>query len=390
MILSTSLSLTHADSSAPPNRPFRFYGFFLPTFLHGNHEVESFSRQNAVAYTAVANPVLSSYPNHPTLTLQLEQSRFGFTVGEGSSTSGTLEFDFIDTTKSMAWVNAYPRLRRAFIEYQWDPSNRIQLGQDWDVFSPLVPHTYNLVGHYFQTGDVGFMRQQLVWLHQSEEHLQWAVAMGMPGSNPNPQFTNKELSFVPTLSARMTHWDQENRYGVSVLATSLLVDVGSATRLFAGGVNLFLEHRIGAFDLRSEFYLGKNLNNLGTQALSYGERGHDLAEWGGWVTGLYHLNSALGIFGGGGISKIINPEKLVPSYTRDAGTGVASLSTHGPGIEQNYTIRLGVEHLIKPELKVFVEGAYLNTIHHLAAADQVGVNAHRDAIISQTGLMYTF
>lgn len=140
---SVPLSLSHADSTPPHSRLFRFYGFFLPSLIYGTREVESFSRQNAVAYTAVSNPILSSSPERSTLTLQLEQSRFGFTLGEGSSTSGVLEFDFIDPSKSQAWVNAYPRLRRAFVEYRWDDQNRIQMGQDWDLFSPLVPHTYN-------------------------------------------------------------------------------------------------------------------------------------------------------------------------------------------------------------------------------------------------------
>ena len=384
------ISFSHADSAPPLNRPFRFYGFLLPSFTYGTQEVESFSRQNAVAYTAVSNPVLSSSPERSTLTLQLEQSRFGFTIGEGSPTSGTLEFDFIDTSKSQAWVNAYPRLRRAFIEYRLDPENKIQMGQDWDIFSPLMPHTYNLVGHYFESGDVGFMRQQLVWMNQSQEHRQWAIALGMPGSNPTPQFSSKEISLTPTLALRLTEMHSGNRYGFSILGTSLLVNKETGQRLFAGGVNLFLEHRMGAFDLRSELYLGKNLNNLGTHGLSYGEVGHDLAEWGGWVTGLYHVNETFGIFGGMGISKIIHPEKLLPSYTRDATTGVASLSTHGPGIEQNGTLRLGLEQALKADLKAYIEGAYLNTIHHLASSDQAGVNPRREAVITQVGMMYTF
>ncbi|NBU21179.1 hypothetical protein EBS43_07190 [bacterium] len=387
-ILSTSVSL--ADISTHPPASIRLYGFLLPSFIFGTREVESFSRANSVAYTAAANPVLATHPQHETLAIQLEQTRFGFAIGEGNKTSALIEFDFVDTSKSQAWVNSYPRLRRALVDFEWDESNHVQFGQDWDLFSPLAPHTYNLVGHYFETGDVGFMRQQLAWINKSIPHLELAGALGMQTSNTTLQFSNKELSLTPTISLRATMIDGANQFGLSVLASSLLTDIDAKSRLFAGGVNAFIEHQFGDFTLRSECYLGKNLYNLGTQALSFGEKGHDVAEWGAWATGLFHISSSLGVFGGAGISKIINPGQMLASYTRDQTTRVTSLGSYGPGIEQNYTLRMGTEYALTTQLKTYIEAAYLNTLHHLHGDDKSQFNPRREALVTQTGLMYTF
>ncbi len=81
------------------------------------------------------------------------------------SAKGVVELDFIDFDRSQATVGIRPRLRLLGIEKAFLSGDTIFLGQDWDILAMSKPFTYNFVGLYFRSGNVGFLRPQIRYTH---------------------------------------------------------------------------------------------------------------------------------------------------------------------------------------------------------------------------------
>lgn len=375
--------VAHAD---PPK--ISLYGFVLPTLTYSSSAVESFNQPNASAYTGAGNPALANDPAASRTTFQVAQSRFGLVANPLPNLTGRLEFDFIDFSKASPTTAALPRLRRAVVEIPATEGVTLRFGQDWDLVSPLGPHTYNLVGHYFQSGDIGFMRQQGQILIK-EGNWEHALALGLPGSNNTAADGALELDVLPTVALRDTYQaSADTKVGISLLASGFRPSAGNADRLFAGVATIFLETKpTEKWELRSEGYYGSNTANIGLQGLGYGSFAKPLAnEAGAYVTTHYQLAEKWATFAGVGGAWILNPEGLSPSYTTAGG----GLSGTGPGIERNLTARLGLEWIPSAPLKVFIETASLWTRHRLQPADAALYEADRHAIVGQSGVMLSF
>ena len=93
---------------------------------------------------------------------QANQSRVGVLVKAGQKATATIETDF-DNTPGVdnTAVSDYLRLRQAFLTYSPTTSTVIFAGKTWDLFSPLVPKTYNITSILYGTGNVGWIRDQL-------------------------------------------------------------------------------------------------------------------------------------------------------------------------------------------------------------------------------------
>lgn len=346
----------------------QIYGFILPNIIGSTSNLESFSQPNMSAFTAAGNPLLATSAGRSRATFQVAQSRLGLLMGSKQSVQGRLEVDFVDFTKASPTTTALPRLRRATVEYHPDEHNLIVMGQDWDLFSMLHPLDYNFVGHFFEAGSAGFMRQQLTWIHTTTD-MELAGSIGLQSANPNTPDSNIELSKFPAFVLRGAYlFGERSRVGLAGIASRLLVDRVTDQTLPAYGVKAFSELILadGDLDIRVEVYSGRNLSNLGTLTLGYGSALSDVAEVGGWLTGRYGLTPRAGIFGGFGAAKVLNPSRMLPSYTLSP-AGVYSLAGTGPGIERNWTARIGAEYKPEPLLSIFTEVAYLNTFHHFGA-----------------------
>jgi len=363
------------------------YGFLLPTYTLSDAGVESFSQQNAGAYTAAGNPVQAGSPSQARSTFQVAQSRFGFLIEPEPSIKGRLEFDFIDFSKSSPTTAALPRLRRAVVDIIASDSLRFRFGQDWDLISPLGPHGFNLVGHYFQSGDIGFMRIQAQAL-LTAGNWEHAIALGLPGNNNSATDANLELTVLPTISFRETYRESKlAEWGFSGIAASLRSSLSTADRIFAGAVTLFgLWKPVEGLELRSEMYFGQNTSNLGALGLGFANHSAPaIQEVGAYVTGRYSLSTSLAVFTGAGGSWVLNPEDMLSSYT-----STGSLSNTGPGLERNWTTRLGLEWAPFPSLVAFTELAGLFSRHHLLPRDQAEHTNDREAWIAQSGVMLSF
>lgn len=348
-----------------------FYGFILPSLIVSDHAVESYGRPNSVAYTAAGNPVLAKYPFQASQSFQVAQSRFGIKLYEKENIYGLLEFDFVDFNKSTPAVAALARLRRATINFK-NENFTFNLGQDWDLFSPLAPYTYNFVGHYFSSGDLGFMRIQAQVIYK-DNNLEHAFAVGFPNYNNSFQQSTSEYSMVPTISARETFFFDSGMIGVSGIY-SYLNDKKNGYLAKPWAINLFFKKKIENFEFSTEVYLGANTDNISLLGLGFSQFLKLLREFGGFFTLRNKWNNTSGYFLGIGYASIIDKDNLDASYTYVAGKptlNMISSSSTGYGIIENLTLRVGYEYFFSDKLAFFVELAYLNTHHKLDPADLV-------------------
>lgn len=134
------------------------YGFIRATLISSSQAVDSFGNTNMTAPVKAA----PSSANNSTYRSSFEfaQTRAGIRI-PGDKINGVIEVDFIDFTKATAGTKALPRLRLAIVNYKLSETQLLEIGQDWDIFSPTKPSTYNFVGLYFNAGNSGFMRPQI-------------------------------------------------------------------------------------------------------------------------------------------------------------------------------------------------------------------------------------
>jgi len=379
------------DDAKPATPTFQFYGFVLPTIIGASGAVESFSQPNLSAFTAAGNPALAKLPNDLRSSFQVAQSRFGFVASPAESTKATIEMDFIDFTKSSPTTAALPRLRRAFVDYKYSEHLLFRIGQDWDLVSPLAPHTFNLVGHYFESGDIGFMRiqAQTIYTDGPWEH---ALSLGLAGNNNTSSDSGLEIEHLPSVAVRETYrFSDKARVGVSLFAASILPKAAPGVeKLFSGTATAFFETPIGEdTELRTEAYLGQNLNNVAMLGLSFGSAtAAAVREAGAYVTVRTKLSPHTAIFGGVGGAWLLDPSLVAPSYATIAGE--VKVAGTGPGILSNWTARVGAEVTVNDKLKFFAEAASLSTTHALAPADQALYDSHRFAFVGQLGTMISF
>ncbi len=381
------LALSVVDTfGAEPGKTFSLYGFVLPTWIASSGGAESFSQPNLSAYTAAGNPAVGTVIHESRSSFQVAQSRFGFLVNPDANSQARLEFDFIDFTKSSPTTAALPRVRRALIDWKASPNLLVRFGQDWDLASPLAPHSYNYVGHYFESGDIGFMRIQAQALYTSGNH-EHALALGLPGNNNLASDSTLELGKVPTLAIRETIKSDGLTFGGSMLVTAIRRDKVTETLLLAGAITAFAEfHPSSSLEIRTEAYVGQNTNNLGMLGLAFGNAdAQAVKEAGGYVTARYSVDQELAFFGGIGGSWVLNPMSMLSSYSYPTPT-TAALAGTGPGLERNLTARVGAEYKLTSSIVSFVELAGLATRHHLLPADVARLDPDRSIFLGQLGM----
>ena len=137
LIMLCIVSAPYAEAQQGENVPLvKVYGLVKPTIIVGNG-AESYGFSNYSAITAAANPLFFPNPDDLSLSFQAAQSRFGVLVGESLPARATIELDFIHFDQSSPVQGAFPRVRLAFVDWNMNENNRLVLGQNWDLFSPL-------------------------------------------------------------------------------------------------------------------------------------------------------------------------------------------------------------------------------------------------------------
>jgi hypothetical protein len=385
----------------PPPPVIRPYAILKPTAIFASAAVESFGQPNASAATAAGNPVLAALPDESHLTFQAAQSRLGFWFDEKGPVRGHVEFDFIDFTKSSPTTASVPRLRIAAVEWALSDSLLLAAGQDWDLYQPVNPHTFNITAVAFQGGNTGFMRQQAKLIYHNES-LELGAALGLAGVNNTAKTAVPEFGRVPSLALRASLlFGAGGRIGISALGTRWRFAPTAPTErfAFAGAVGLFgdftpVEH----LNVRFEAYGGRNLANMGSLSLGTGNATDDLDEVGGFLSARYNLSDAHALYVLGSTAQVLNDEDIAVAYAYPAGApagmppapGTATIAGTGPGIAWNYTARLGYEYRYSKSIAVLLEGFAYHTKHVLdPVIDAPRFDAVRTALGGELGLLFT-
>lgn len=362
----------------------KWYGFVLPFVSLGSAAVESFGQPNGSAVTAAGNPVVGGVARDDVRgTFQVAQSRVGLMAIPAPELEARLELDFIDFAKASPTTGANPRLRRAVLN--WKPSEawKFVFGQDWDLISPLMPFTYNFVGHFFEAGDIGFMRHQFQVL-KTHGASETGIAVGLPQQNTSSADGATELTVLPTLALRQT-WNAEGwSVGASALAAVVRASAASSTRITSGALTVFGSAKSTTTEVRSEAYYGRNTANLGMLGLSFCNAAACSDEVGFYVSGKKTVGP-WGVFTSLGGAAVLDPSQAQASYNTT--TNLLNSPSTGPGIETNWTVHAGLDYQIAQSALVWAEASYWNTHHHLAAG--ATESAFRQAVLIQVGSQVT-
>ncbi len=377
---------------ATPAVPLRFYGILWTSAL-ASQPVQSFGQPNSSAPTSAINPAIDAHRDDGTLSFQVQQTRAGVVVGEGTAFKGTLEIDFIHFDQSTPFAQAYPRIRIALLEWKLKEKQKLFMGQTWDIFGnatgpQLLSHSFNLVGTLFQAGNIGFMRPQLGWMGQFGD-LEIASAVGAPQNNITGgpagvgSYNNAERGGIPTGSLRLMYHlpDSMGVIGASGIATNLrYTDKASGHSHYrtSAAAQLFADVTFGGLNLHSEVYLAQNLANAGSLNLSQGRYDQDIQDVGGYLSGKYtrgnHSFTAMG-----GTAKVLNASKVVPGYTSASSTGTTLVPAAinlaaGPGITSNMTAHVGYWYSPLKGLSIVLEPYVYSTKFKINPADHVASN----------------
>ena len=367
------LSVPFASQAASLNGfDLTAYGFIKASAMYSTQGLASYNNINMSAPTsAAANP--SSRPQDKTsrLGIQTQQTRFGMNMKKGDNLSAKFEFDLIDFSKSSPTTQMVPRVRIAAVTYAIDSNQKIVIGQDWDMFSPVTSYTFDYVGLFFNAGNTGFMRQQLQYLNTQGE-WEFGGALGLAGNNPGVQDSNLETAKSPSYAARASRKiGPKGRTGISAIYARLKYDQANVTTdnnstHDSYGFNAFYENVWEKFEMKAEAYYGQNMNNIGTLAIGKGNARNDVKEYGAMVTGYYRLIDRHALFGGTGIARVDNQTSL-PNYA----IGTSTVGTNGiisaPGIRGNWLTRIGWDFRVTEDLSWMAEVSRYETQNKLSA-----------------------
>ncbi|RYZ65418.1 MAG: hypothetical protein EOP05_20615, partial [Proteobacteria bacterium] len=259
-LVATAATLVSATANAAID--VKLTGFIKAGAVGSDRTVQSYGQANYVAPTS-ARPDGGTENTDGGLTFQTAQSRFGIAATIDETTKGIFEFDFVDFTEASPTLAQNPRVRIAKIEHRLNEKMLVQVGQDWDIFSPLNTFTYNYVGNTFQAGNSAFMRQQAVLVHTTEGFEQ-KVALGLFNANNAAAIGDVERSAVPTLAYQASWGTSPSRIGLSAIVSQFIVRPGGEREnAMMYGANFFTEQKWGSFDFRAEAYYGQNMANSG-------------------------------------------------------------------------------------------------------------------------------
>lgn len=384
----------------------RVFGLIKPTMIAGNG-VESYGFANYSATTAAANPLFFQNPDDLSLSFQVAQSRLGVVVGEALPVRGTLELDFIHFDQASPVQAAFPRVRLAFVDWHMNDQHRLILGQNWDLFSPLGVHGFDLVGGSFQAGNSGFLRQQFQWLGMFGA-VEAGLAVGLQAPNNTAAVNNVELGHFPSLALRVAYKPSKgNQAGVSAIATRLRFTDDKFS--YAYGATLYGEVTAfnNALNARLEAYYGTNLNNMGALTLGQGYADKDVSEVGGFLSVKHSFTTAHALHLVAGFAMILNPDDMKLGYTPAvaavaadptatppvaavAAVAAARAPGNGPGIEQNLNLRLGYSYSPLERFSLVLEPFLLLTRHKLDDVALSKFDADRKGYGAQVGALYQF
>lgn len=355
------------EPAPPPAISVRVSGIIKPELIYSTG-VETFGKNTLVAPTAASHPIVDPNNEEWRQSFQLQQSRFGLHVGEGSGLEGHAEIDFIDAgfDKSSPIQASTLRLRLAYLKYALAEHHTLTAGQQWDIFSPLNPTMMNMVAVAFQSGNSAFLRPQFIYEYTGGP-IEVAAAIGLRTQNTGPAVGNLEYGLLPTFSARLAYREGKTWVGVSAIAASLLTqgppDKESTTTY---AVNGFAQLALGEMvSLQLEGYFGKATGQLGLLTLGYGST--DLQDAGGWLSAVVKLAPEQSLWLTASAALALDEDDVALGYATADGAPATRTSING--IERNVGLRGTYVYSPRKGMEFYIEPFLFLTRHKLAPAD---------------------
>lgn len=383
ILLAGSLIAGGAQAASVNGFEIGAYGFIKASAMYADSALASYNNINLSAPT---HAVAQTRPQDKTsrMSFQTQQSRVGVTFSK-EKLSGKMEFDFIDFNKSSPTTQMNPRVRIAAITYQRENGDKIVVGQDWDLFSPVTSYTFDYVGLYFMAGNTGFMRQQAQYL-KTVGDWEFGGAVGMAGNNPGVTDTDLELGKSPTYALRATRKLTDGRMGVSAIYSTLHFNTTTTSPQVSRdsyGYNAFYEQKVGSFNIKSEAYYGQNMANIGTLAIGKGTALANAKEFGGTLTAQYIVNETDSFFGGVGLAKIDGKAQLTP-FAPNPASSTAAITA--PGVASKFLSRVGYEYKVTPDL------SWLSEVSRYETDSKLSDNKYQlnVAYSVETGMQFRF
>lgn len=383
----------------PPKAPlFQVYGILKPEVIVSKG-VETYGKAMMVAPTAAAHPIADPNFAEVATSFQLQQSRLGLKINDGGPVSGRLEIDFIDDSfsHSSPIQGAGLRLRLAYVTYKPGVAHTLQVGQAWDIFSPLKPQTMNMVGLFFESGNSAFLRPQVVYTYGKGQGLEVSAATGLRAQNVTQALNAVELGMLPTFAVQVGWRKDKNWLGVSgIIGAEEAAPPPNRAYNVAAAANVFANIQMNdKMSVILEGYVGQNTAALGLITLGSGAKVIDV---GGFMSASFKLDKKLQtLWFTVGAAGVLNPTELAIGYnpavpaTATTPAVAASRSTTSVGIEGNANIR--ATYIISPleGLQFYAEPFLFLTRHKLLNTDDpTGVLANRVAPGLQIGTRYDF
>ena len=282
--------------SKKPDVIIKVYGFGKFDYKYASRATTFFGTEG-VRKPNAAKRQTESDDSHTRSAFQANQTRIGVKVKLGKKATAAIETDFDNShgTDNTA-VSDYLRLRQAYIIYRFTPSLEIFAGKKWDIFSPLVPKTFNVTSILFGAGNVGWIRDQAgIHIKKKGDSNQFGLkaAIGNIGKDGGAGPKNTLVYNKSPLGIMQLYYKHKKVFslylsgiGGSVLyknadleSTNTLDDplqditslnptdntllMPSKVRSFAGGVSLGMMYNIAdKIKLTAEFQKGTNLGDL--------------------------------------------------------------------------------------------------------------------------------
>lgn len=337
------------------------YGFVKASALYADKAIASYNNINLSAPTHAA-PRTRSEDHISRGSFQTQQSRIGFNLKKTDDLTAKLEFDFIDFNKSSPTTQMNPRVRIMSVTHTWG-NNKIIVGQDWDMFSPVTTFTFDYVGLYFMAGNTGFMRQQAQFIRNVGD-WDFGAALGMAGNNPGVTDADLELAKAPTYALRASRRLLGGQTGVSAIYSRLKYETTNQTHHETYGLNAFYEKAYERVTVKSEGYYGQNMANIGTLAIGKGTNTKNVREFGVTLTANYKVIDRHFLFGGAGMAKVTNISEVTPF-------AMASNVVSSPGVLENIVAKMGWDYRVTEDLSWVTEISRMQTVSKLEDAQQV-------------------
>jgi len=157
-----------------------FYGFVR---LDLNYNSARFN--NAIVPVRVLSE--SDSHNNDEFAMDVRLTRVGMALNFGEvgqlKVTGKIEIDFLSFHSGVAESSATPRIRLAHIRLDSEKWF-LELGQEWDVISPLIPNA-NTAATMLFAGNLGARRPMVRWFYKPNETFTLDTALGLTGSIDN-------------------------------------------------------------------------------------------------------------------------------------------------------------------------------------------------------------